>query len=233
MSLYEDGRYYGSYLNGSDGSADCLGDTADYAGIRPLISLDVSNLTAMSGDGTLNNPYTLGDTPLLRLSSENTSKGTVSSSGTSQNGSFLEGRFTIHNLVTVVASPKEGFKFDGWYKGQSKVSDNASYSFNLDGNTTLLAKFIEDPQGGGGTGGGGTSGGGGGGAASPKKETPKEEKKVITFKAFMNGYEDKSFKPKEFVTREEVAVIASRTNPDFDELTSYIDDNKFTDTFER
>ena len=56
------------------------------------------------------------------------------------------GRFVSGTSVTVVATPdaqSEYTEFDGWYEGDTKVSENASYTFTVSGARTLVAKFVE------------------------------------------------------------------------------------------
>lgn len=56
------------------------------------------------------------------------------------------GRFIAGTSVTVVATPdteSEYPEFDGWYEGETKVSENASYTFTVSGTRTLVAKFKE------------------------------------------------------------------------------------------
>lgn len=44
--------------------------------------------------------------------------------------------------VTVTATPHRGYVFKGWYRPNGeKVSDKAEYTFNVKGNTSLIAKF--------------------------------------------------------------------------------------------
>ena len=44
--------------------------------------------------------------------------------------------------MTVTASePNDGYVFDGWYEGNTKKSDSRTYSFKLNNNTTLTAKY--------------------------------------------------------------------------------------------
>lgn len=45
--------------------------------------------------------------------------------------------------VTVTAVPDEGYEFAGWYVGEAKVSDHASYTFTVEKNMELTAKFTE------------------------------------------------------------------------------------------
>lgn len=66
-------------------------------------------------------------------------------------GAYLEGA-----VVTVKATPNKGYKFDGWYNGEEKVSSSAEYEVTVGENTiTLTAKFkkttTQGSVGGGGT----------------------------------------------------------------------------------
>ncbi len=46
--------------------------------------------------------------------------------------------------VTVTATPKKGYVFEGWYRPTGeKVSSDEKYTFVVDGNTALLAKFTK------------------------------------------------------------------------------------------
>ena len=47
--------------------------------------------------------------------------------------------------VTCVATPAEGYLFDGWYEGEDKVSADATYSYVVTGEKSLTAKFIAEP----------------------------------------------------------------------------------------
>lgn len=54
------------------------------------------------------------------------------------------GRFIAGTSVTVVATPdaqSDYPEFDGWYENGTKVSENASYTFTVEGARTLVAKF--------------------------------------------------------------------------------------------
>lgn len=53
-----------------------------------------------------------------------------------------DGTYKRGKNVTVVARPNDGYEFDGWYKGSSKVSSNAKYTFTVTDNTTLEAVFV-------------------------------------------------------------------------------------------
>lgn len=53
------------------------------------------------------------------------------------------GSYQIGTEVTCVATPGSGATFDGWYNAQNvKVSSAASYSFTLNDNMALTAKFV-------------------------------------------------------------------------------------------
>lgn len=75
---------------------------------------------------TLSNKYTLSRT--------GTEGGTVS-------GSY--GVITVGVSCTVIATPLVGYNFDGWYDGNTKVSSNANYTFNMPAkDLELKAKFV-------------------------------------------------------------------------------------------
>lgn len=57
--------------------------------------------------------------------------GSVSGGGSKEEGSSC----------TVIATPNEGFSFNGWYENGTKVSTNASYTFTVQNNRTLEAEF--------------------------------------------------------------------------------------------
>lgn len=69
---------------------------------------------------------------------------------TAGNGGSVAGAgvFQIGQQVTVTATPAEGKIFAGWYANGSDVllSNNASYSFTLQGTTDLVARFVNDPN---------------------------------------------------------------------------------------
>lgn len=53
------------------------------------------------------------------------------------------GSYQIGTEVTCVATPGSGATFDGWYNAQNvKVSSSASYSFTINDNMALTAKFV-------------------------------------------------------------------------------------------
>lgn len=86
---------------------------------------------------------------------ENTVTVTVSGiNGTTTGG----GDYYKGSSVTVTAKPNQGYQFNGWYHGDSRVTKNTSYTFKAEEDTTVYASFSEIDVSGGGT----SSGGGGG-----------------------------------------------------------------------
>ena len=70
----------------------------------------------------------------------------VSENGTVEGaGSYLEGA-----AVTLKAAANSGYKFDGWFVGEEKVSSGAEYTFTPDADVELIAKFSKKSGGGGG-----------------------------------------------------------------------------------
>jgi len=67
----------------------------------------------------------------ITLSVNNSNYGTVSGGGSYNCGSS----------ATVVATPATGYNFLGWYEGTTRVSTNATYTFTVNGNRTLEARF--------------------------------------------------------------------------------------------
>ena len=63
-----------------------------------------------------------------------------------ENGGKVSGGGNYANGVKVnlTATPNSGYHFIGWYKGDSKVSDQLKYSFTVSEDVTLTAKFEED-----------------------------------------------------------------------------------------
>ncbi|ATW27275.1 S-layer homology domain-containing protein [Candidatus Formimonas warabiya] len=53
------------------------------------------------------------------------------------------GAYRKNSQVTVVATANSGYKFSGWYVGETLVSSNATYTFTASGDTTLIAKFTK------------------------------------------------------------------------------------------
>jgi len=69
--------------------------------------------------------------PEVTLSASPETAGSVTGAGTFNKGS----------LVTVIATPNEGFSFINWTEGEDVVSTSASYEFTMNGNRNLIANF--------------------------------------------------------------------------------------------
>lgn len=75
---------------------------------------------------------TPGNSSVVTLETNKAAGGTITGAGSYESGSE----------VTVIATPASGYSFGGWYKGSTKVSDNASYTFTVNGDITLTANFV-------------------------------------------------------------------------------------------
>lgn len=74
-------------------------------------------------------------------------KVTISVSCNQSQGSVSGGgRKVVGTSVTVVATPAEGYKFDGWYENDQLVSNNASYTFTATVARNLVAVFAESQE---------------------------------------------------------------------------------------
>lgn len=54
------------------------------------------------------------------------------------------GEYTEGTLATVNAIMNENYNFDGWYRNGTKVSSNPTFSFTVDSDVTLEARFVYD-----------------------------------------------------------------------------------------
>lgn len=70
----------------------------------------------------------------VQINVEPVGTGTVSGAGTYEKGS----------TVNLRATPKEGYKFVGWYVGSTRYSSLADYSVTLNASTTFTARFEEE-----------------------------------------------------------------------------------------
>ncbi len=83
-----------------------------------------------AGDGTLTANWTINKYTLTRTAETG---GTVSGSS---------GNLDYGTNCTIIATPSAGYKFAGWYEGSTKVSSDASYTFDMPSKDyTLVAKF--------------------------------------------------------------------------------------------
>ena len=60
---------------------------------------------------------------------------------------YTDQQFEVGSSVTITATPASGYVFDGWYSGTTMVSNSTEYTFILDSNVSLVAKWIEAPVG--------------------------------------------------------------------------------------
>jgi hypothetical protein len=70
---------------------------------------------------------------------------TVSASANPTTGGSTSGggNFTYNQSATLTASANTGWNFDGWKENGTTVSTNASYTFNVTANQTLVAEFSQ------------------------------------------------------------------------------------------
>lgn len=88
---------------------------------------------AANADRTLAANFALngGNLRTLELNPSPLAGGTVSGAGA----------YADESEVTIVATPNPGYLFKRWERGNSKVSEQATYTFTLDENLTLNARF--------------------------------------------------------------------------------------------
>lgn len=55
-----------------------------------------------------------------------------------------DGAYDVNSEATVKATANANYQFAGWYENDSKVSDDAEYTFTVTGNHNLTAKFEKD-----------------------------------------------------------------------------------------
>jgi len=83
-------------------------------------------------------------------------KAEVDSSCSSMGSTEGSGTYSVSSEITIKATAKDGYKFVGWYNEKDeKVSKDVEYTFTVNGDTTLKAKFkeafiitVEDSEGG-------------------------------------------------------------------------------------
>lgn len=80
-----------------------------------------------------------GPTPTygITVSADPANGGTVTGGGNKSEG----------ESCTVVATPAEGKVFSGWYENNALVSGSASYTFTVQSNRNLVARFADAPEG--------------------------------------------------------------------------------------
>ncbi len=128
------------------GAVSCVGATATYIPLNNLTSNTTYTATITTGAKDLaGNPLTVNyvwsfTTVFLYTAtlSSNPSAGGITSGG---------GTFTTGSSVTVTATANSGYKFINWTENGTAVSTNASYTFTISGNRTLVANYVVGPGG--------------------------------------------------------------------------------------
>ena len=86
----------------------------------------------IKGDGsTVLKVFYTRDSYTVEAVSDNETYGTVTAGGTYKYG----------KEITLTATPKAGYTFLGWYEGETLVSSNAEFTFNVEKNATYTAKW--------------------------------------------------------------------------------------------
>jgi uncharacterized repeat protein (TIGR02543 family) len=97
--------------------------------------IEISSNSGNTGPYTLTASFGEPAAVSFTITAKADTGGTVSGSGT----------FAQNASVALVATPKSGYTFDGWYEGSSRVSTNANYAFAATANRTLEARFVQSP----------------------------------------------------------------------------------------
>ena len=113
--------------------AHCLTNAQTVDGAQSFASPTGATETGHSGNGYVR--ITPVAFYMVTVVSEDAAKGTVSGGGQYENGA----------QATVSASPATGYKLSGWYENGVQVSTDKSYSFTVNGNRSLTARFEEVP----------------------------------------------------------------------------------------
>ena len=99
------------------------------------LSKDISVEAKAAEDYITAKRIVLGAEDKFKVTLKSDKNGTVSGNGT----------FVAGEKVTVTATAADGYSFAGWFNGDTKVSDDAIYTFTADSNVTLTAKFNKIP----------------------------------------------------------------------------------------
>lgn len=78
----------------------------------------------------------------VTVASNDETMGTAAISGITE----TTNSFDLNTITTLTATPKDGYRFVGWYKGSTLVSENTEYTFRLRNDVSLTAKFEEKPS---------------------------------------------------------------------------------------
>ena len=102
-----------------------------------VVSTNASYTFNVTGNRTLVANFTaVPQSYTITVSANPTNGGTATGGGSYQQG----------QSCTVVASPNANYTFTNWTENGNVVSTNASYTFNVTGNRTLVAHFTYVPQ---------------------------------------------------------------------------------------
>ncbi|MCQ2748810.1 MAG: S-layer homology domain-containing protein [Clostridia bacterium] len=117
------------------------------------------------------------------------------------------------------------------YKQSAFTISNIQNDTYVDVSFSFDESFKEEPKPTPPSGGGG----GGGGASITIGTLPIDDKGqvIMMHKAYMNGYDDHTFKPQNYISREEVAAIVARCHEQFVEEYNYAVFNDFQDAASR
>ena len=100
-------------------------------------SIGDSVVTVTYGSSTATINVTVSTTYTVTIQSEDTNKGTVIPSVTSQ-------QYKSGTTITLQATESEGYKFSGWYNGETLISSESSYTYTVRASVTITGKFEED-----------------------------------------------------------------------------------------
>lgn len=114
-----------SYTDDEINNGTNNGSTAKYA-LLDTNNTEIEANQDLLGDEAANAFY------MVNVTSENENYGIVSGQGIRQSGNF----------ALVEASANEGYKFIGWYKDNTLISEESSYRFCVTEETDLVAKFV-------------------------------------------------------------------------------------------
>ena len=102
-----------------------------------VVSTNASYTFNVTGNRTLVAHFTyVPNSYTINVSANPANGGTVTGGGSYQQG----------QSCTVAATPNTGYTFTNWTENGNVVSTNASYTFNVTGNRTLVANFTYVPQ---------------------------------------------------------------------------------------
>ena len=131
----------GSYQQGQSCTVSATANTGynftNWTENGNVVSTNASyNFTVNSNRTLVANFTTIPQTYTISVSSNPSNGGTVTGGGTYQQG----------QSCTVSATVNTGYNFTNWMENGNVVSTNASYSFTVNANRTLVANFTAIPQ---------------------------------------------------------------------------------------